>query len=410
MLFCALNAVKGMFIKMNSKNARIIGIITVLSYVANYFLRNILGVLTPAILNDTSYTKEYIALLSSVYMIAYAAGQLLNGVLGDVFKPKMMVLIGLLVAGVSTILFPIVQYSALQIACFIVLGYCLSMLRGPLMKIITENTKPDHARIICVFFSFSSFAGPLIASLIAMIFRWKQAFIAAGILTVFVGIFAYISLSVMENKGFLAVKRIEKITVSELLGVFKIEKISFYLIIASLQEAWGTSMIFWTPTFLNEYIALDENMSNFVFSFMSLVSAIIPFVALAVYKLSKERDILILKGAFIISLIAVAGMIVVPKGIFTMILLLVSRIMNSFVSAILWSIYIPGLGKTGRVSSINGIMDCLGYISAGIITSVCAYIMNAFGWNGIIALWAILSLMGAMAAMPYGRKRNAAKV
>ena len=395
--------------KMNSKNARIIGIITVLSYVANYFLRNILGVLTPAILNDTSYTKEYIALLSSAYMISYAVGQLLNGVLGDVLKPKMMVLSGLLVAGASAILFPVVQYSTLQIACFIVLGYCLSMLRGPLMKIITENTKPDHARIICVFFSFSSFAGPLIASLMAMLFKWKQAFVVAGVLTVFVGIFAYLSLSAMENKGLLSIKRIEKITASELLGVFKIEGISFYLIIASLQEAWGTSMIFWTPTFLNEYISLDENMSNFVFSFMSLVSAIVPFVALAVYKLSKERDILILKGAFIISLIAVAGILVAPKGIFTMMLLLVSRIMNSFVSAILWSIYIPGLGKTGRVSSINGIMDCLGYISAGIITSVCAYVMNIFGWNGIIVLWAILSLTGAVAAIPYSGKINAAK-
>ena len=35
--------------KMNDKNARIIGFITVLSYVANYFLRNMLSVLTPSI-------------------------------------------------------------------------------------------------------------------------------------------------------------------------------------------------------------------------------------------------------------------------------------------------------------------------------------------------------------------------
>ena len=111
----------------------------------------------------------------------------------------------------------------------------------------------------------------------------------------------------------------------------------------------------------------------------------------------QKRDILILKTAVVISFAAVLSMILVPKGIITMLLLLISRIMNSFVSAILWSIYIPGLGRTGRVSSINGIMDCLGYISAGITTYVCAYIMSAFGWTGIIVLWGLLSLIGVAA-------------
>ena len=148
--------------------------------------------LTPSILNSTSYTKEYLAFLSSAYMIAYAAGQFLNGVLGEIFKPKSMVLTGLLASGAATVLFPFVKLSALQVGCFFVLGYSLSMLRGPLMKIISENTKPNHARVICVFFSFSSFAGPLIASLIAMLFNWRGAFVAAGLCTVAVGVGAYL--------------------------------------------------------------------------------------------------------------------------------------------------------------------------------------------------------------------------
>ena len=57
-------------------------------------------------------------------------------------------------------------------------------------------------------------------------------------------------------------------------------------------------------------------------------------------------------------------MLFVPKGILTVAFLLLALIMNSFVSAMLWSIYIPALGETGRVSSINGILDCMGYIAA----------------------------------------------
>lgn len=391
--------------KMNGKNARIIGFITVLSYVANYFLRNMLSVLTPSILNSTSYTKEYLALLSSVYMIAYAAGQFLNGVLGEIFKPKSMVLTGLLASGAATVLFPFVKLSALQVGCFFVLGYSLSMLRGPLMKIISENTKPNHARVICVFFSFSSFAGPLIASLIAMLFNWRGSFVAAGLCTVAVGVGAYLSLSVLENRGIISFNRLEKVTPGALLGVFKIENIAFYLIIACLVEIAAASISFWIPTFLNEYIRLDEDRSNLVFSFISLVRAVIPFVALALFKLMGERDVLIIRLAYGISFAAFVCMLAVPKGFSTVVMLLLALVMNSIVSALLWSIYIPGLGKTGRVSSINGILDCTGYVAASAATTAFAHVVTSFGWAGLIVSWSAIPVIGIVSSLGRGKQK-----
>lgn len=49
--------------------------------------------------------------------------------------------------------------------------------------------------------------------------------------------------------------------------------------------------------------------------------------------------------------------------------LLLALVMNSLVSALLWSIYIPGLGKTGRVSSINGMLDCTCDVAASAATT-----------------------------------------
>ena len=382
---------------MNRKNAKIIGIITVTSYVANYFLRNMLGVLTPAMLKTTSYTKEYIALLSSSYMITYAAGQLLNGILGDILKPGKMVLTGLLAAGTVMIAFPFIGKGVLQVTCFFILGYSLSMLRGPLMKVITENTVPDHARIICVFFSFSSFAGPLIASILAMIFHWRTAFVSAGIITILVGTGAYSALSYLENKEIVSCRRLSHVTFSSLLEVFKIEGIWFYLIIVSLAEVFGTTLEFWMPTMLNEYILLDESTSNFIFSVIAFITAIVPFAALAIYKLFHEKDVQLIRVAFLVVTVSFAGMMVIPVGIVKVVLLLTIRVMNGFISALLWSIYIPGLGKTGRVSSINGIMDCTGYLAASVATTVFAYAVTNLGWNGSIMVWVLISAMGIVA-------------
>ena len=307
---------------MNKKKALIIGLITVTAYIANYFLRNMLGVLTPYIIKSTSCTKEYLAMLSSVYMIAYAAGQLLNGVLGDIFKPKAMVLAGLLAAGASSALFPFAPHGLMQIICFLILGYALSMMRGPLMKIISENTKPDYARVICVFFSFAGFAGPLTASLIAMIFNWNAAFLFAGTVSAAIGICAYAAISVLEKKGMITFKKMKEITFSEMLAVFKINRFPFFLTIACLVEIAGMSISFWIPTFLNEYINLPASESNLVFSFISLVRALIPFAALALFKLFGGRDTLIMKYAYGISFAAFLCMLFVPKGILTVAFLL----------------------------------------------------------------------------------------
>lgn len=379
---------------MNKQNAKIIGFITVMSYVANYFLRNMLGVLTPAILKATSYTKEYIAFLSSMYMIAYAAGQLLNGVLGDIFKPRSMVLVGLSAAAFSMILFPFSRYRLTQIVCFTVLGYGLSMLRGPLMKIISENTKPAHARVICVFFSFSSFAGPLIAGLFAMIFKWKAAFAASGIATLAVAAIAYIALTILENKGMVTFKQIKNVSLKEMLDVFKIDGFVFYIIIACLVEIAGISISFWIPTLLNEYVEFDETKSNMVFSFISFARALIPFAALAIFKLFNENDTLIIKISYAISLVSFLLMAIIPPCVFSIIFLLLALVMSSLVSALLWSIYIPGLGKTGRVSSINGILDCGGYIAASISTTIFAHVVSTFGWKGLIIAWMMIPTVG----------------
>ena len=81
------------------KKAACVGAVCIATYAVGYFFRSILSVYTPQMLASTLFTKEGIALLSSVYMISYAAGQLVNGVLGDYIKSKYMVLMGMAAAG-----------------------------------------------------------------------------------------------------------------------------------------------------------------------------------------------------------------------------------------------------------------------------------------------------------------------
>ena len=64
------------------------------------------------------------------------------------------------------------------------------------------------------------------------------------------------------------------------------------------------------------------------------------------------------------------------------------------VSSMLWSIYIPGLGKTGRASSANGVLDCTGYVAAALANLLFGGIATGAGWQTVLLLWASVGIIG----------------
>lgn len=386
-------------LETEKKKAVSIGVICITTYLVNYYLRHLLSVLTPQMLENGQFTVEYIGILSSTYMVFYAAGQLINGFLGDILSPKKLVFCGISVASLVSVGFPFVNVTYLQVLCFAVLGFALSMVRGPLMKIISENTKPNYARTICVFFSFSSFAGPLVASLFAFVFDWREAFVAAGILGIVMAVCAYVVLSIMERKNMLSYRSAKGRGFGGFLDVFKIEKFAYYLVVACLVEIGATSVSFWIPTYLTESLAFPKATANMIFSGISVARAFMPFVALVIFRLTKERAVLMMRFSFSITAVMFAFMMLAGNKWLSIGLLVLALMSLSCSSALLWSIYIPGLGKTGKVSSINGILDCIGYVAAAASNILFAGTMKSIGWNGIFVLWAAIGVIGVVATL-----------
>lgn len=88
-----------------------------------------------------------------------------------------------------------------------------------------------------------------------------------------------------------------------------------------------------------------------------------------------------------------------------MILLTLALCSTGCASALLWSIYIPGMGKTGKVSSINGILDCTGYIVAAICNFFFGLIAEHLNWMGVVLLWAAIAFVGMAATLFRKRKK-----
>ncbi len=382
------------------KKALQIGTVCIFSYMVSYYVRNLLSVSTPSMLEEGNFTKEFVGTLSSVYFLLYAIGQLINGIIGDVVKPRIMITLGLIVGGLVSIVFAFTDIKLVQIILFALLGFALSMLRGPVVKTISENSLPHYAQTSCVFLSFASFCGPLIASLLSIVFNWRITFIVAGVSAVCVGICAYFVLTVMEKKKIISFSGGGKsLELKNILKVFKLEHFVFYMFVGGLVEIAASSIGFWIPTYFTERIGLPTEIAKIIYSVINIAKAATPFLTICVLRLFKDNAIRMIRYCFLLSTLAFAGVLFVTEAYANTVLFLLALIAAGGASALMWSVYIPSQANSGMVSTVNGVLDFSGYVATSAANMVFSYAMSYVGWNGIIVLWLLLMLSGAIVAM-----------
>ena len=386
--------------KQEGRRAFNIGFVCVSTYLVSYCVRNLLSVLAPAMCEGGAFTEEFIGTLSSIYLLFYALGQLVNGRIGDVISPKYMVLIGLFSWGAFAILFSFLNIPVLQVVFFGCMGFSLSMLRGPLVKTICENSPTKYAHVSCVFLSFTASAGPLIASLIALAFEWDKAFFAAGIASMVVAVSTFIVFIIFERKQIIYTEKVK--TERKRAGfaaLFKLDNFVLYMIVGMVCEIAGTAINFWLPTYINQRLGFSINNSNFIFSAISVATAVTPFVTLALLVLWKNRDVRMMRFMFFVSAILFAFAVFFTDRYVNIILVVISLMALRVCSSLLWSVYIPNQAKSGLVSSLNGFLDFSGYVAATIANLAFSLLKNVIGWGGIVWIWAGLALLGALVTL-----------
>lgn len=192
------------------KNAVFLGLMCTISYLGCYFARNVLSVVSPQMIETGIFTVEFIGALSAGYMFTYAAGQLLNGRIGDLIKGKYLVGGGLVLAGICNLLLPFLKGFMPIVMIYSLSGFFLSMIYAPIMRAVAENTLPIYAARCSLGFTVASFVGAPVASIVAMFFSWEKVFVVCGITLLLLGIFSFVFFTIFERKGIVKYKPYRK--------------------------------------------------------------------------------------------------------------------------------------------------------------------------------------------------------
>lgn len=353
---------------------------------------------------NAGVSLEYIGTLSTANMLFYAGGQLINGIIGDKIKGKYMIGGGLALAGLCNIAIGIIHTPTVMLVAYSASGFFLSTLYAPIVKLIAENTLPEHAEKCCLGLSFASLFGVPIAGIVAFFFNWTNVFLVCGMILTVIGVSFYFSVVSMEKKGIIHYPVIVKEQKKG--GGFRIlleNAIIKFTLVSVLTGIVRTSVAFWVPTYLSQYLGFTAGVAATIYTVMTVVQSVSPYITnVVIYEYLLKRNMnRMLLWMFGVSAVSFVVMFAV-SGAFVNIVFLTLAIMTANGAAnTMWNVYCPSLHHTGMVSSATGYLDFVSYLAAGIANQLFANAITQIGWSNLILVWAVLMGAGVVVTIPW---------
>jgi len=392
-----------MRISEKAKNAIFLGTLCSISYLAVYIARNILGAVTPKMTADT-FSLERIGALTAVYLLAYAIGQLINGSIGDWIKAKYMICLGLLSAGIANFVFVYVSaMEGVSLVAYAWTGFSLSMIYGPMTKMVSESTDLIYATRCSIGYTFASFFGSPMAGLLAAFLSWQATFHVSSIVLGVMAVICFFCFTAFEKKGIVkygtttADRQKPKKDYRALLG----RSIVKFSLISMLTGIIRTSFVGFLCAYFCDRLKYSESESASIFSIATLFISFTTFIAIFVYeRLGRNMHV---SPLIFFSVAAIFFLLsyFISSPIVNIVLLIVAIMASNAAATILWSVYCPSLRDTGLVSGITGFLDFLSYSTAALASLLISHAVGVIDWQTLLLVLALLMIIGVAICVPH---------
>lgn len=390
-----------MKLQKNAYQAVLLGSVCSASYFAVYVVRNILGAVSPQMIEQGVFTTENIGTLSSIYFITYAVGQLLNGMMGDKIKSKYMISFGLMIAGVCNTLFTnLWEYPIAAYISYGMCGFCLSMIYAPMTKTVAENTEPIYATRCSLGYTFASFLGTPIAGILAAVLVWQGVFFVGSATLVIMGCVSFALFTVFDKKGIIRYNQYKRQKgTGNGIKVLISHRIIQFTLVAILTGIVRTTVVFWLPTYFVQYLGISAEKAALIFTVITFLRTFSSIAAIILYEKLRYNMELALLISFSLSALCFILAFFVAYPVLNIIFIGLAIFASGCASSLLWSRYCPSLRDTGMVSSATGFLDFMSYVAASISSTVFANAVSVIGWGNLILVWFGLKFLGIIVVL-----------
>jgi OPA family sugar phosphate sensor protein UhpC-like MFS transporter len=399
-----------------------------LSYFSYYFTRKNFSVAKKSFGAELGFDKRALGNIDTALLIAYAVGQVGNGILADKFGPRRTVAVGMLVSASASFAFGVADrmYGAVLAVYVLIWG---------INGLVQSSGWPGNGKLMASWFSTTNRgvvmgwwstcyqAGGLVSGLVAswlLGFGWRTTFVGPALWVAVVGVaFALLVRDRPSQLGFAdpeipvgmdaaMLRRLRKEAQPRILR----NPMTWSLGVAYFcLKMMRYSFLFWLPYYLATALRYQDQQAGYMAQ--AFEAGGIPFVVvsgiLADRVFGKRRiavaaaSMVLLCGAlFLYRSVGDQG---VAPNVLSMMLV------GAFLfgaDALVSGAAAQDLGGPHAAALACGLINGIGSIGGAVQTYVTVYVSDAYGWNALFSVFMGLSLVGALALRPYARVKPAA--
>lgn len=381
------------------------------AYAISYLCRSNISIALTPMMEQLGWDKTQAGMIGTVFFWIYALGQLINGYLGDKIPPKYFMISGMIITTAANLAMGMT--SSLGLAAFFwgLNGFGLSMLWGPVMRMITQWFAPEQRGNV-ILLSFSSIAGffvawGLLGALLSAV-SWRWAFwIPSAVMAAFALLW---TLRVKNNPtqvglvdhsaGQASSTGAENMDGStsaihvKLTTLIIKEGLILVSCMCLIQGFIKESISYWTPTILS------ESAGSLGSQIASLFSVILPLTNIfgifflgwcnKKFGYQSKRPLKIL---LLLCILSGLCLLLFYRNFWCIVVFmsLLSTLMHG-VNTVLLSFIPLAFAKYNKISGVSGFLNFTCYMGATVGGILSGFMSDRLGWSGVFLVWLLTTL------------------
>lgn len=391
-----------MALRLNRRGARALFLMSWAIYFCSYLGRLNYSSVMSAMIGDT-LTKAQAGWVNTAFLIAYASGQLVNGLLAEKISPRRMAALGAIGGGIMNIAFCLSDSYAAMLALRLLTGLCMATLWPAILQAMVEWMNERDKIASSVNLASSMAAGTLVSyALCAGLLKWlnwRAAFWLPGALLVTMGAVWYCAYPLITKQTIETPVEAKSIEPSgESLPLKKL--ICVPVLIAAvlpviLHGAIKDGVTAWVPAYVSEVFGRSASFSALVSALLPLVNLSGAYLAQAVYEKTGRNTLRASAIFFFVATLMLAAMLTVARGSLALTMLCFAVITSAMMAVNMLLITLLPLyfERYGRAATVSGALNAVAYGGSALTSGLIGVLSSACGWNA-----AVLSWLGMMVA------------
>lgn len=381
----------------DKKEINRISILFALAYMVSYISRINYGAVLSEMEAATRVQKTLLSMAVTGSFITYGVGQVVTGICGDWFSPKKLIALGFVLTALMNGLIPVCQTPVQMTLVWSVNGFAQAFMWPPMVKMMTALLSDDDYKKVTTRVIWGSSAGTIVVYLLSPVLIWLGGWKAVF---VFAALCAAAALVFWLKKAPEVAVASQKPVQEQPAVKFNLFRPAMVLIMLMVvcQDMLRDGVTTWMPSYITDNYQLGSQISILTGVVLPMFSILCTQLGTRLYRTKLQNplscaalffgvgmtaSVVLVAFENINPVVSVLGMAVLTGAMHGVNLMLICMVPAYF-------------QKTGKVSTVSGVLNACTYIGSALSTYMIAYLVEKFGWQLNLQLWLGVTAVGTV--------------